>query len=324
MTLHGSAPYPLRQDLPMNCDLFVPSSRPCPSPSTASSVEPSMSSMPFLKPVATSLPSTDCSLQASYEEQEDVQWHTFPDCSPYYQESLNYQTCADSYNSWYQGPVRFSAPAKTTNGSSWEYGFPHESSLPYSSSACPRSYPHDLSLDVNGCITSITDAYPPSAYHLDSPSQASFTACHQRRLEGDPLADSIQDPPRIRLENEPYQINSPAPSHASICTGQVKACAAASPASGEGFEGIECATMNGDETDGDASISSEPYAQLIYKALMSAPEHKMVLKEIYEWFERNTDKAKNNSSKGWQNSIRHNLSMNGVSFPSIRYHSKYR
>jgi len=36
------------------------------------------------------------------------------------------------------------------------------------------------------------------------------------------------------------------------------------------------------------------------------------LKEIYEWFEKNTDKAKINSSKGWQNSIRHNLSMNGA------------
>jgi len=93
----------------------------------------------------------------------------------------------------------------------------------------------------------------------------------------------------------------------------VETCAAISPASVEGIEMVDCATMNGDETDGDASISSEPYAQLIYKALMNAPEHKMVLKEIYEWFEKNTDKAKNNSSKGWQNSIRHNLSMNGVS-----------
>ena len=45
---------------------------------------------------------------------------------------------------------------------------------------------------------------------------------------------------------------------------------------------------------------------------MSAPGNKMVLKEIYEWFENHTDKAKDPKSKGWQNSIRHNLSMNGV------------
>lgn len=299
----------------MNCDLFVSSTKLCPSPSAASSGAPSMSSMPFFKPTATSLPSNDCSPQASYEEQDDLQWHTFQDCSSYYQESLNYHTSPDSYGSWCQGPVHFSGPAKTTNGFSWDHGFPHESSLPYSSSACPRSYPHGLPLDINGCSASVTDAYPPSAYHLDSQSQASFTACPQRGLEDGPMADSVQDTPRIRLGNQPYRTNSPAPSQASICTGKLEMSAAVSPVSGVGFEGIDCATMNGDETDGDASISSEPYAQLIYKALMSAPEHKMVLKEIYEWFERNTDKAKNNSSKGWQNSIRHNLSMNGVSSP---------
>jgi hypothetical protein len=66
-------------------------------------------------------------------------------------------------------------------------------------------------------------------------------------------------------------------------------------------------------TDADFDTPSEPYAVLIFKALRSAPGHRMVLKEIYAWFENNTDKAKG-ASKGWQNSIRHNLSMNGVSF----------
>ena len=79
------------------------------------------------------------------------------------------------------------------------------------------------------------------------------------------------------------------------------------------IEGKDCSSlMNGEESDGDRSVNSEPYATLIFKALKSAPGHKMVLKEIYEWFETNTDKARNHSSKGWQNSIRHNLSMNGV------------
>lgn len=68
-----------------------------------------------------------------------------------------------------------------------------------------------------------------------------------------------------------------------------------------------------DETDEDSASSEEPYARLIWRALMSAPGHKMVLKEIYEWFEKNTNKSKNSDSKGWQNSIRHNLSMNAVS-----------
>jgi hypothetical protein len=55
----------------------------------------------------------------------------------------------------------------------------------------------------------------------------------------------------------------------------------------------------------------QPYAQLIYRALLDAPNCTMILKDIYDWFRHNTDKAAA-ETKGWQNSIRHNLSMNGV------------
>jgi hypothetical protein len=58
--------------------------------------------------------------------------------------------------------------------------------------------------------------------------------------------------------------------------------------------------------------ADEPYAQLLYRAFMSNARHAMTLQEIYQWFRDNTDKAKS-EGKGWQNSIRHNLSMNGVS-----------
>jgi hypothetical protein len=58
----------------------------------------------------------------------------------------------------------------------------------------------------------------------------------------------------------------------------------------------------------------EPYAKLIYRALMSAPNHAMVLQEIYQWFRDNTAKG-SSDSKGWMNSIRHNLSMNAVRWP---------
>ena len=84
-------------------------------------------------------------------------------------------------------------------------------------------------------------------------------------------------------------------------------------------DGSSIATPNVDESDAEGGPNSEPYAQLIYRALKSAPNHSMVLKEIYEWFEQNTDKAKpvagTASTKGWQNSIRHNLSMNGARKP---------
>ena len=62
-----------------------------------------------------------------------------------------------------------------------------------------------------------------------------------------------------------------------------------------------------------------PYAQLIYKAFMSTPNKAMTLQDIYQWFRENTEKGKSDT-KGWQNSIRHNLSMNHVSSPSSRSH----
>ncbi|KXX80654.1 Forkhead box protein J3 [Madurella mycetomatis] len=70
---------------------------------------------------------------------------------------------------------------------------------------------------------------------------------------------------------------------------------------------------SGSSAPNDASTNTkneEPYAQLIYRALMSNPRYAMTLQEIYQWFRENTDKDKNDSSKGWMNSIRHNLSMN--------------
>lgn len=79
------------------------------------------------------------------------------------------------------------------------------------------------------------------------------------------------------------------------------------------------ASDDGEGDSGDANIlaaegliSDAPYAKLIYKALMEAPNHSMVLQDIYQWFIDNTEKG-NSASTGWRNSIRHNLSMNAVS-----------
>lgn len=67
--------------------------------------------------------------------------------------------------------------------------------------------------------------------------------------------------------------------------------------------------------------AEEPYAKLLHRALMSAPDHAMTLQEIYQWFRENTDKdikkdksvrRPGKNAEGWQNSIRHNLSMNKV------------
>lgn len=68
--------------------------------------------------------------------------------------------------------------------------------------------------------------------------------------------------------------------------------------------------------DVDELSTDEPYAKLIYRALLSKPEHSMVLQEIYQWFRDNTNKGQADG-KGWMNSIRHNLSMNAVRIASL-------
>lgn len=69
--------------------------------------------------------------------------------------------------------------------------------------------------------------------------------------------------------------------------------------------------MRLDLQDPDAKLD-EPYAKLIYRAFMSRPDRAMTLQDIYQWFRDNTTKAVSEKG-GWQNSIRHNLSMNAVS-----------
>jgi len=54
-----------------------------------------------------------------------------------------------------------------------------------------------------------------------------------------------------------------------------------------------------------------PYAIIIYDALMSVPDRKMVLADIYNYFRRRMP-VRAARDGGWKNSIRHNLSMNGV------------
>lgn len=76
-------------------------------------------------------------------------------------------------------------------------------------------------------------------------------------------------------------------------------------ASGDGFTS---------DIDSDGKSDQVPYAQLIYRALRGAPGHRMILKDIYKWVKDHSDRADDPTSTGWQNSIRHNLSMNKVRF----------
>ncbi|GAV07719.1 FOXO [Ramazzottius varieornatus] len=55
------------------------------------------------------------------------------------------------------------------------------------------------------------------------------------------------------------------------------------------------------------------YADLITQAIQQSPEKRLTLSQIYDWMVQNIpffkDKGDSNSSAGWKNSIRHNLSL---------------
>ena len=246
------------------------------------------------------------------------QWEVFQDIAAFCHQPYNYQIGPEYDNSDYQstcGP----AHGKTMGSSLWDNSFPLDSTLAYSPSplTCPRSHSQDIHAAFRHAMASDDNAYPTWPYFLDaSNSQPVPTAPRGRQFQNDLLPMSKSDSSRSHLPDESFQNYSPAASPSPLPSTRPDVCSAISPDTADGYEGANhVAVMNGDETDVDGGVSCEPYAQLIYRALKSAPEHKMVLREIYDWFEKNTDKAIANESKGWQNSIRHNLSMNGVSSP---------
>ncbi|GAB7329423.1 hypothetical protein MBLNU13_g01212t1 [Cladosporium sp. NU13] len=63
--------------------------------------------------------------------------------------------------------------------------------------------------------------------------------------------------------------------------------------------------MNGENAD-------PCYAQLLYRCLRDAPDHTMALKDVYKWVRQYSQKARDSAGTGWQNSVRHNLSMNAA------------
>ncbi|KAF2207238.1 hypothetical protein CERZMDRAFT_51424, partial [Cercospora zeae-maydis SCOH1-5] len=68
-----------------------------------------------------------------------------------------------------------------------------------------------------------------------------------------------------------------------------------------------------DDSDEQAAESADPcYAQLLYKCLLDAPDHTLSLRELYDWVAAHSQKARDPNNRGWQNSVRHNLSMNAA------------
>lgn len=77
-----------------------------------------------------------------------------------------------------------------------------------------------------------------------------------------------------------------------------------------------CLEGNGSDEINDVDAADPCYAQLLWRCLKEAPEHTLSLRELYDWVREHSQKAKDPKNRGWQNSVRHNLSMNAVCIPT--------
>ncbi|XP_036403763.1 forkhead box protein O4 [Megalops cyprinoides] len=105
-------------------------------------------------------------------------------------------------------------------------------------------------------------------------------------------------PPAEEDKQEPPQITSE-PEKAAVSEGGVAAGAGgATPRKGSSRRN---------------AWGSQSYADLISQAIENSPEKRLTLAQIYDWMVKTVpyfkDKGDSNSSAGWKNSIRHNLSL---------------
>lgn len=174
-------------------------------------------------------------------------------------------------------------------------------------STCPRTWPQIYDPKIPG--TPCEAEAPPN--YCNEPMTAS---CSTLDEDGSPHDFAFSGRPQYFS-----QLNiSRSPPTESQFTYANPAAIESQPTMGPDLPSSRVSELGEDEIGGESLSGSEeraadePYAKLIYRALLSAPNHSMVLQEIYQWFKDNTDKG-NSGTSGWRNSIRHNLSMNAVS-----------
>jgi hypothetical protein len=167
----------------------------------------------------------------------------------------------------------------------------------------PRTWTsYDPSALDNSNMTA--DAFEPSAYMLDTDNTEMQASPGRPALESSNHENSRQFS-RLSLSRSPKMETD------NCIPGNLDGNKPAPFRLPSGEESDDGGHSSREMTAMDDHTADEPYAKLIYRALKSAPNHAMVLQEIYQWFRENTGKG-SADSKGWMNSIRHNLSMNAV------------
>jgi len=193
-----------------------------------------------------------------------------------------------------------------TECEAWDYGTPRGSAHSTTSSMAweDRSFqsPHDVTTPFQ-----MDSNYIPWPFHPLPPGPG------QEHLAGTSIvADTMNQTYKQRSSDAPA-FDAADSSGPAMYTTTMNHHVASQPSVEPLYQDVEDRmTFDSYDTGSESAKNEPPYAKLIYKALMDAPEHKLILRDIYAWISNNTDKAKDPAFKGWQNSVRHNLSMNGV------------
>lgn len=231
------------------------------------------------------------------EEFDNYSFHSSPTLS-----SLQHEAASgpSSPRSWATSPERYT-PSAWEPVPDYPKLDPQLSGYPLGNGNIPTSFP--------------ADGLP----FVPSQSLGVLGSGYQRRSQTEPYPTRYHGPPSDASPPTPDSSYPLSPCSSTLGLGPDEGMASPLGEEAEDSASIgaskECGVEGRRSTSAPAATGNnkgeESYAKLIHRAFMSSPRHSMTLQEIYQWFRDNTNKGKDDS-KGWQNSIRHNLSMNMV------------
>ncbi|XP_067268197.1 forkhead box protein O6b [Chanodichthys erythropterus] len=128
--------------------------------------------------------------------------------------------------------------------------------------------------------------------------------CPEEETRALPVKVEPRNVPACRSGGAPTEFKHPAGAPAPI---------AAAPACMSGAALDVAGQLRKSKSSRRNAWGNQSYADLITRAIESTPEKRLTLSQIYDWMVRFVpyfkDKGDSNSSAGWKNSIRHNLSL---------------
>ncbi|KAH7406577.1 hypothetical protein DE146DRAFT_675957 [Phaeosphaeria sp. MPI-PUGE-AT-0046c] len=230
----------------------------------------------------------------NFEAPVQMQWHAQPDMTLDNANLSSMRYPGPNQFRFSQGP--FYLHARNDMSYDSNHNLMHASQ--FANASCPRSIP---GADLTGLPSDVgmSVSYPPAMLQIEPQS-------HYDTVSEPGMNDHLMQS-RDGYDYQ-YGANSNGSYHGSYNSPDSDFTRASTPYDDDLL--LQPYSLNSGE---ELIIDKEqPYAQLIYQALLQAEGNTMILKDIYDWFLRYTDKANGSETKGWQNSIRHNLSMNGA------------